>query len=159
LRHHRVITDTLTQPAAGADLAFIPAGPDKVRLLAVTARLTTSAAAGNRRPAIALSDKSAGVFWSADAIQPQAASLAVRYSWARGVGAQVASAIVTAERVALQLPDLWLQPQDTVETITLGIDTADQWDQIVWRGVVGDEWETERELYSLGRLLLMGQGG
>lgn len=159
MRRHRVITETIVKPAVGADFSFIPAGTDRVRLLTVSALLTTSATVGSRRPALAFSDQSAGVFWSADVIQPQAASLAVRYSWARGVGVQVATAIVTGERVALQLPDLWLQPQDTVEAITLGLDVADQWTNIVWRGVVGDHWEEEEDWARLAHILLAGQGG
>lgn len=156
---YRVITETINPPAVGTDISFVPCGTDKVRLLAFTALLTTSAAVANRRPALALKDQSAGVYWSADAINPQAASLATRYSWARGVGAQVASTIVTAERVALQLPDLWLQGNDTIQTLTSGIDVADQWSAIVWRGVVGDEWDEERAMLSLAQTFLAGTGG
>lgn len=159
MRRHRVVTDTLTNPAAGADFTFVPAGTERVRLLAITALLTTSVAVANRRPALAFSDQSAGTFWSGDSISPQVASLAVRYSWARGVGAQVATTVITGERVALQLPDLWLQPQDTIKAITLGLDVADQWSQIVWRGVVGDHWEEEERLDRLAHLILAGQGG
>lgn len=156
---YQVVTLPVNSPAAGVDFSFIPCGTDKVRLLTLTATLTTSAVVANRRPALAFSDKSAGTFWSADAINPQVASLAVTYSWARGVGAQVASAIVTTERAALQLPDMWLQGQDTIKSITGAIDVGDQWSNIIFRAVVGEAWESEREMLSVVQALLGPAGG
>jgi len=155
---HRTVTEQITQPAAGHDWAFTPSSGDRVRLLSLTAELVTSAAAANRIVALALKDQSGLVYWSTDAVNPQAASLTVRYNWSRGPGLTVASTVVTGERIGLSLPDLWLQPGDVAESITGAIDTADQWSNIVWRGIVADYWEDEERIAAFAQML-HGYGG
>lgn len=156
---HRVITEQIAQPAAGGGFAFTPSNTDKTLLLAVTAKLTTSAAVANRRPALALEDLNGLLYWSADAGYAQAASLGVVYSWARGVSMPPPAAVVSAERVALGLPWLRLQPGDTVNALTVLEDAADQWSLIVWRGIIGDWWEDEQELAYLAQALATGAAG
>lgn len=156
---HRVVTATVTPPAAGADVLFVPSQTDTVLLLAVTAKLTSSAAVANRRAALAFKDESAGYWWSADAVYPQVASLGVTYSWARGAGAGPDPTIVAAERIGLPLPWARLQPNDSVGTLTALIDVADQWSAIVWRGIVGDFWEDEQELAHLARAFTLAAAG
>lgn len=156
--HRRVITQKVAQPALGADFSFIPAAGDRVRLLALTAILTTSAVVAARQPGISLSDQSAGIYWASDAINPQAASLAVRYSWAIGTGVAEQATIVTGERITLPLPHLWLGTDDTVASSTLAIDVGDRWSAIVWRGLVGDEWAEAEELAALAQAFTAAVG-
>ena len=156
---HRVVTEQVASPAAGADLAFTPSATDRVLLLAVTAVLTSSAAVANRRAALVLQDQNALAYWSADAVEPQAASLAVTYSWARGAATPPISALVASERVSLPLPWLRLEPGDTVKTATAAVDVADQWSAIIYRAVVGDWWEDEQELAHLAQALAIGAAG
>jgi hypothetical protein len=156
---HRIVTEQVPAPAAGSDWAFTPSSTDRVLLLSVTAKLTTSAAAANRRPALALEDQNDLTYWSADSVFPQAASLAVTYSWARGASNPPAAAIVTLERVALPMPWLRLQPNDAVESDTALLDVADAWTNIVYRAVIGDWWEDEAELAYLARALAIGAAG
>lgn len=156
---HRIITEQVPAPAAGADFTFTPSATDKVLLLAVTAKLTTSVAAANRRPALALDDQNDITYWSSDAGLPQVASLAVTYSWARGASDPPSAAIVTGQRIALPIPWLRLQPNDAVESFTLLIDAADQWSAIVYRAIVGDWWEDEQELAHLAQALAIGAAG
>lgn len=156
---HRIITEAVAQPAAGAGFAFTPSSTDKTLILALTAKLTTSAAVAARRPALALSDQNGTVYWSADSVLPQAASLGVTYSWARGAALAPSAALVASERVALPLPWLRLQPEDQVSGVTALLDVADQWTAIVWRGIIGDWWEDEQELAHLAQALAIGAAG
>lgn len=156
---HRIVTVACPQPAAGADFSFDPSSTDKSLLLAVTATLTTSAVVANRRPALSFKDKSAGVWWSADAVYPQTAGLTVTYSWARGAGAGADPTIAAAERIGLPLPWARLQPQDLVQSITSAIDVGDQWSAIVYRAVVGDAWEDREELAYLARAFTVAATG
>lgn len=156
---HRVVTDQVPSPAAGADWSFTPSQTDRVLLLSVTGLLTTAVAVANRRPALALKDQNGLVYWSADSVYPQAASLAVTYSWARGASNPPAAAIVTLERVALPLPWLRLQPNDTVESLTAAIAAADQWSGIIYRAVIGDTWEWEQEYAGLAQAVTIAAAG
>ena len=155
---HQIVTGQVDQPAAGADWRFTPSASDHVRLLTVTAELTTAIAVANRIPALAFKDQGGLVYWSADTVTPQAASLTVRYSWSRNMSLAVASAVVTGERVSAGMPDEWLLPGDTVESITGALAAADQWSSIVWRGIVGDSWEDDRMVAAIARAF-RGAGG
>lgn len=156
---HVVVTQTVNAPAAGADFSLPISTTDRVLLLAITAKLTTSAAVANRRPALAFKDQGAGVWWSADAVYPQTASLGVTYSWARGASTGADPTVAASERVGLGLPWARLQPNDTVESITALIDVADQWSAIVYRAVIGDFWEDEQELSHLAQAIAIAAAG
>lgn len=156
---HTLVTRLVPAPAAGQDFSLPISTTDRVLLLAIAATLTTSAAVANRRPALAFKDQSAGVWWSADAGYPQAASLAVTYSWARGASVAADPTIATLERVSLPIPWARLEVNDTVETITALIDVADQWSAIVYRAVVGDFWEEEQELSHLAQAFAIAAAG
>jgi hypothetical protein len=152
-------TLAIPAPAAGADWTFVPSQTDRTLLLAIASTLTTSATAANRRPALELVDQSGLVYWSADAVFPQVASLAVTYSWARGAGAPPAAAEVTGQRIALPLPWARLQPGDTIKSVTAAIAGTDQWSQIVFRGIIGDWWEEESELAHLAEAFTIAATG
>lgn len=156
---HRIVTEQVNNPAAGADFTFTPSQTDKVLLLTLTAKLTTSAVVASRRAGLHLLDQQAINFWSADAVFPQAASLAVTYSWARGASLAPPAALLATERVALPFPWLRLQPGDQIAAQTTLIDVGDQWTNVVYRAIVGDWWEDEQELAHLAQALAIGAAG
>lgn len=115
--------------------------------MTVKARFTTSAAVASRLPAIVLKDINGQEFAVADFGHAQTAGLAVTYTWARNFGLGINAAPVTGQAVSGPLPDAWLQPGDSIGTLTAGIDVADQWDQIVIRYYTGEHWlRLQREL-------------
>lgn len=156
---HRIVTFKVNSPAVGTDFSLPISTTDRVLLLALTATLTTSAAVANRRAALAFKDQSAGVWWSADAVYPQAASLAVVYSWARGASTGADPTLAGGERVGLPLPWARLQPNDNVESLTALIDVGDQWSAIVYRAIIGDFWHDEQELAHLAEAITLAATG
>lgn len=156
---HRIVTEQVNTPAVGTDFQFTPSQTDKVLLLTLTGKLTTSAAVASRRAGLHLLDQQSINFWSADAVFPQAASLGVTYSWARGASLSPPAALLASERVALPFPWLRLQPGDTVAAQTTLLDVGDQWTNVVYRAIVGDWWEDEQELSHLAQALAMGAAG
>lgn len=156
---HRVVTNRIALGATGGNIAFTPSSTDHVLLLAVAATLTTDATVAARRPAIVLEDQNGLQYWGADAGMPQAASLAVTYSWARGASLAPSAALVASQRVALPLPWLRLEPEDTVNLITSLEDASDAWSNVVWRGIIGDWWEHEQELWHLAQAFTLAATG
>lgn len=138
--HTRPRTDPISPPAAGADFAFTPTQTDQCIVMTLKARLTTSIVVANRLPALVMKDVNGNVYVCAGASQPQVASTAVTYTWARAFGTSSAGALVNGQSVSGPLPDAWLQPSDSIGTLTPGIDVGDQWDQIVCRYYVGEHW-------------------
>jgi hypothetical protein len=152
-------TFQVAQPTAGADWSFVPSNSDRVKLLFLMATLTTAATVANRYPALAFKDQGGNIYYGADAGVPQAASLAVHYCWSRSGSTAVATAIFANERVGLALPDAWVEPGDAVESLTAAIAAADQWTNIFWRGIVGDQWEDEQHLAEIAAALSGGGRG
>lgn len=154
----RLLTATVTQPAAGADFKFIPAGMEEVRLLSLSAILTTSAVVGARQPSLRFQTREPVTYWAADTIFPQAASLAVRYSWAIGTGLGVANPVVASGKAAAPLPHLWLDEDDTVASTTLLLDVGDQWSSIAYRCLVGSHYRAVEELAELSQAFTAFRG-
>lgn len=115
--------------------------------MTVKARFTTSAAVASRLPALVLKDINAQEFAVADFGHAQTTGLAVTYTWARNFGLGINAAPVAGQAVSGPLPDAWLQPGDSIGSLTAAIDVADQWDQIVIRYYTGEHWlRLKREL-------------
>ncbi|MGH2877779.1 MAG: hypothetical protein ACRDLV_16120 [Solirubrobacteraceae bacterium] len=114
---------------------------DRVRVLAVTALLTSSATAASRAVALQIEDQNGLLIWTADLEAVQAASLACTYSWARGSGVSAAAAPITGARLSAGLPFLDLEPGDSLSVHTANIDAADQWSAVVVRYQAGEQWE------------------
>lgn len=148
----QVITTVLPAPAAGADWTFTPSPTDRVHVLTITGKLTTAAAVANRVVALRCEDLNAVNYYQADAVYPQAASLAVTYSWSRNGGNGANPAIFTGESVGLALWSHWLEPGDRVGSLTANIAAADQWSAIVARYVVLEHWVMLEELGELAAL-------
>lgn len=140
-------TFSIPSPAPGADWVFTPSQTDRAVVMSVTGILTTAVAAANRFPALTLTDQSGLVYYSADVGRPQAASLVVRYTWARDVYLSPSTLIAGGQSMAGGMPDVWLDPNDTIGTVTNALAAADQWSSIVIRYYTGERWlELQREL-------------
>jgi hypothetical protein len=122
-RRSRVVV-RIDPPGAGADWSLtVPAG-HIYQLLALHARLVTSAAVATRIARLAFGD---GVSPIAD-LPPQAsqaASLTYSYAWLPSP-----SGILTGTFMLSVLPDLELQAGWTLASLTQALDAADQWDQV-----------------------------
>lgn len=141
------LTYPIPSPAAGSDWSYEPSNTDQGVVMTLTATLTTSIVVASRLPAIYYKDQNGLTYLSADCGQPQAASLAVTYTWAREFGLGLFAAPVNGQRVSAPLPDAWLQPADSIGTKTANMDVGDQWSNIVIRFYTGERWrQLQREL-------------
>lgn len=121
-------TVLVSAPAAGADWSIAVPGAVVWQVEAVTAILTTSATVANRLPRLRLGDGS-NTFCEIVPQSNQAASIAGRYSYARGLSAGPAVGAANGQNVAL--PKLAMLPAWTLTMSTLNIDATDQWSGIV----------------------------
>lgn len=137
----RVVTRLLPEPAAGADIKYEPSQSDPVRLLSLHAKLTTSATVDSRRVALSFLDESAVEYWTADLAALQAASLAVTYSWSPRASTVALATLTSGERAQAGFPGFWLQPGDTIATVTALLQAGDQWSNIVVRYQICEVWE------------------
>lgn len=149
----QLVTMKQVQPAAGADFQFIPAGMERVKLLSLTAILTTSAVVAARQPSLRFQTRALDTYWAADTVNPQPASTAVRYSWAYGTGLSIPTTVVTSGKIGAPLPHLWLDADDLVASTTVAIDVGDQWTQIVYRCLIGDHYMALEEFSELGAIV------
>lgn len=157
--HTKPVTFTIPAPAAGADWTYEPSNGDQAVIMAITARLTTAVAVANRLPALTLKDQNGTVYFADDMSEPQAASLVCRYSWAREAPDPLAVALSNNQSVTAPFPNVWLQPGDTIGTVTQNIQAADQWSTIVIRYYTGEHWRhlqhELREIADLERTAVM----
>jgi len=127
---------TLVNPAAGADWAFVVPS-DRIWVpQALSARLVSSAAAGNRTPLLEVRDAAAtlvAIFEpkssdSTGAFQP--VSRTFDWSWGRLLGG--AAIHNTGDGISSQaLPDLVLPPGFRLTMRTLALAAGDQWSNII----------------------------
>lgn len=115
---------SIASPAAGVDIT-VPVPAHKAwQLLSVSVKLTASAVAGNRLPALTFKDSdgvTTGIIASPTAIT---ANLAPTFAWMPGIGAAV---VVAASYGVLTLPDpCYMLPQESF-TITGHTDPGDAW--------------------------------
>lgn len=151
-------TVPITAPAAGADFSFTPSQTDRVYLLTVTANLLADANVATRIPALTFKTQQGLQFCSMGNIISLAASQQATWNWARGVGTAANSAYASGEQVAVGLPDMWLEPGDTVSAVTINKQVGDKWSNIVWRGLVGDWWQHEEGIAAFARLMAAIRG-
>lgn len=118
----------VTTPAAGAEWTFTLPGGYYYRLLGGSALFTTSAAVANRTVGIQMTD---GVNLLASGIVAVAftASLAVQVTYApSGAGGGI---LGTKPAVNIGPPNLWLQGNWVVQSITSNIDVADAYTKVL----------------------------
>jgi len=134
---HGLITFfTAANPGAGADFSFAVTPAMRFKLLALTAQLTTSAAAGNRSPALRLrSGVTDIVRFGPNGVQAPSTSV----FWTMTPGA--AQPAVTGGVGGIIAPDeVWLSNANGPKTLlssTSGLDAADVWTGIE---IVAEIW-------------------
>lgn len=149
----QVITRSFPNPAAGSDVSLELSSGDRVRVIAFTAQLVTSAAVASRIAGLRLQDVNGLTYFEADLEATQAASRTVRYSWARGAGVSANTALTGIVSLAGGLPWLDLQPGDLLQTHTRNIDVADQWQEIAVRYAACDSWEDLQDLERIRQII------
>lgn len=118
-------TVLVASPAAGADWSSAVPGSHLWQLLAVKARLVTSAVVANRAVRLILGD-GVQTFAILPAAAVQAATATVDYTWVAGT-----SPATVDQAAVAPLPLLTLQQTWTIGTSTRLVDVADQWSAIV----------------------------
>lgn len=144
----------LPDPPAGADPDPRTVPGEAVWLpLALAGRLVTSATVASRRPRVQLEDADGVPLFAGANPLAQAASLTVRWSWARGV----VETQTVQDAVSLPLPPLPLLPGSRIRLVTSALQATDRWSQL--RLTVADlstghlERELRRQLAQAAGLL------
>jgi hypothetical protein len=114
-------------PGAGADWSWIGPTFGAFRVSMVTAVLTTSAAAGNRIPALQVLDASSNVLAQLGLTSLITASAAAAITWGKGLtGVGASQTVLTAA-----FPDVVWPPGVKLQTSTGGLLAGDQWSAII----------------------------
>lgn len=135
----QLIAQAVSSPAAGADWSFVPAGGDKTKLLAITAKLVTSGTASNRQPSLQITDETGNLLVSDVSTAAQPASVTGIWSWRSGASQYGGN--ITGTAFSASAPDFWLPAGAKVGLSTAGIEAADQWSTIVASYLACSEWE------------------
>ncbi len=115
-------------PAAGADWTYTVFTHQRVKVIAVSALLTTAAAVANRAPRLIIDDGAVTLF-EAPAAVAIPASQVVQHSWGAGAGGPVTAD--NAAAISSPIPnDLFLTGGMRVRTSTGLLQAADQWSNI-----------------------------
>ncbi len=147
---HRYSVRTVDQPAAGADWSFVPSNGDRVKLLSITAKLTTAVAVATREVDLTVTDTQGNLIGLDRASASQVASLTYSYSWRPS---DVSYGFTTGDTVvANSCPGFFLPPGTTVASSTGAIAAADQWSSVVAAFLVCDEWAWLKMEEALGQL-------
>ena len=149
----RYIQGSVGNPAAGADLAEIPNYGDTFRLLTLHAKFVTSAVVANRYPHFQFVSPSGAVLHEAVGQTAQAASITTYYDLCGGGGAANEGSAVADNVASLTLPEMWWPAGTKVVTLTTAIDVGDQWSDVYWSALVGEEWEHLRWLEQIAAQL------
>ena len=121
-------TNTVAQPAAGADWTWTVPSSTAYQIQSIRAQLVTSSTVAARQPLLKILDLSGNVVLEAPATGTQAASLTQDYDWTAGAP----SAAVSDGVVVTELPQgLILEAGWTVQTVTAALQAGDQWSLIV----------------------------
>ncbi len=119
-------TDTVTNPAAGADWTFIVPANDRIRPMGIVAALTTSAAVATRQVKFIMDSGVANISMT-PAAASQAASLTQIYSF--GPGAPNVGVFGTFVQTGIP-SGIWLPPGNRIRVVTDNLQVADQWSAI-----------------------------
>lgn len=130
----RIVVVQVANPGVGIDWAYVMPIRTRWRLRSVQAQLTTSVNIANRLPELNLSIGGIDVLRISSS-QFQAASLIMLVGWMEGERA-LGIAGQTA-RVSPLPRGYLLNDQAEISVITLGMDAADEWINIV---IVAEEW-------------------
>lgn len=134
------LTQQVPQPAAGAGFKFTPSATDSCKLLVLTCKLLTSAAAGNRSVILEVEDQNGLLVAVAPTNTNLTATTTTVITWAQGAALGVKSGTAT-EFLSVGLMEAWMHPGDSVSVSGIGtLDAADQFSQIVARYISREHW-------------------
>ena len=136
---HRTVSGAIATPAAGADIVWTPSTTERVKLLAITAKLVTNGTAGNRAPILSLLDLSGNTVLEVTPGGTQAASLTGQFSWYESDGPRAGTNAQVGGVASADLPSFWLPEGWSVKTTTVNIQTGDQWSGVYGTFLVYDE--------------------
>jgi hypothetical protein len=119
-----------TQPGAGGNISEVVPTGARWELICLYTRLTTSAAAGTRQPALRLSTPAGPLYMVSPLSAGIAASQVMDITWGQGMPA---ANIAAWHGQTAPLPNgQKLMAGDFITTSTLAIDAADQYDQVTY---------------------------
>ena len=150
---HRYVQGSVAEPAAGADLTEVPNYGDTFRLLSLRATLVTSSTTASRYPHFKFVSPSGNVVHELVPSTAQVASKTVVYQLVGGNGAAYEGSATVDGLSSCSLPDLWWPAGTKVETATTAIDAGDQWSDIYFSMLVGEEQATVRLLSDIAHSL------
>lgn len=122
LRARLFRTVQVQAPGAGNEIAVTVPDGAVWYVYSLRAQLVTSAVAGNRLPALLISDGATELQRIA-AVNNQATGLTWVYTWAPGFGYSPASSVI--QNIGLGTPPPALQAGSTLKTVTAAIDVGD----------------------------------
>lgn len=122
----------ILNPAAGADWSFTPSTEAPTRVISVLGKLTTSATAQTRVPAIQIKDLSGNVIYYSAPSVSQIASLDDYWQYVSAeIGASVAGLWDASDSInTVMMPKMWLPPGFSINAKTYLLDTTDQWNAL-----------------------------
>jgi hypothetical protein len=129
----RLVTHTVSNPAAGADFSYSAAVLSRASLLGIVATLTTGAAVANRLVQGVIDD-GVNISVLAPAVAVQAASLAIQYVFLPGMSPQ---APVGGDQIVGLGSGAKMGTNWRFRTLTQNIQAADQWSAI---SLGAEEW-------------------
>jgi hypothetical protein len=149
----KYVQGSVLEPAAGTDFLLAVSNSDSFKLLSLIGTLTSGADGGQEAPTLQLVTPSGEVFALVVTATTAAASLPATYSWvAKTAWVSVAAYGAGAAANAI-LPDLWLPAGTTIMSHTAELQTDDQWSDIYYTALVGDEFEHLQKLDRLAHQL------
>lgn len=123
------------KPAAGAEFTHVFAGEFVRRIIAVSARLVTSAVVANRQMRLDVNAPEGRVL-SVPMVANATATLTTELTWAEGI-TPPNTALYDGVLVA-GFPDLIIPPGWSLSTVTAAIDVGDQYSNVF---IVCESWE------------------
>ena len=118
---------SVANPAAGADFYIGMQAGTSTMPISVTANFATSAAVGNRIPALVLTDGPGNVLFSGVCVLAQAASLTWTYTWS---AQPVTPPTGGTQNQGPLPPGMRIPSGGFIKSVTAGIQAGDQWSAI-----------------------------
>jgi hypothetical protein len=140
---------SVLNPPAGTDFSFVPSTTDSFQLLALRAVLTIAAGGGGEVPHLRYLSQSGECFVECAPITTGTASGVVRYQWTMQSGSAATNGVESDGLIGMALPN-WPVPANTkIEVATTDLNAGDQWSDIYYMAIVGEDREHVEWLKSI----------
>jgi hypothetical protein len=137
----KYVQGSVDQPAAGADFSFSPSNGDSFKLLTLRAELLIAADGGAEAGVLEFADKSGNAILDVNSTPAGEASATFYFNWAARTTYLTQALEASPFYLFQPLPDLWMPEGTTISTITQSLVADDQWTNIVYTALVGEEFE------------------